>query len=263
MTMRKTTMHKLLSAIALASSALGFSFAANAADLSRPPPPVYKAPAVVAPPFSWTGFYIGGNVGAGWSRGSWTDSLFGLNWNPNNNAVFIGGGQVGANYQIQNFVVGLEADFDWAANNNNSSNSVTVITGAGPQTFQLSANNRWITTVAARVGYAWDRVLVYAKGGGGWVGNGNFTLLNVGTGATFTASNSNTNAGWLVGGGVEWAFAQNWTVRAEYDFLGLNNRSFTVPAGFPVLAGDTFSSNNRNVQMATVGINYLFNWGGF
>lgn len=254
-------MNKLLRATAITSLLLlGSSLGAEAADLP-PAPPVYKAPPVV-PMFSWTGFYIGGNVGGGWSQGSWTDSLFGVNWNnPNNNAVFIGGGQVGGNYQIQNFVVGAEADFDWAANNRNSGNGVTIGTPNGPQTLQLSSNNRWITTVAARVGYAFDRVLVYAKGGGGWVGNGNFTLLNVNTGATVSVSNSNTNSGWLVGGGVEWAFAQNWTVRAEYDFLGLSNRSIVVPAGFPVLAGDTFTSNNRNVQMATVGINYLFNWG--
>src|SRR5580692_2359970 len=126
-------MNKLLRATAITSLLLlGTSLAAEAADL--PPAPVYKAPPVV-PMFSWTGFYIGGNVGAGWSQGSWTDSLFGVNWNnPNNNAVFIGGGQVGGNYQIQNFVVGAEADFDWAANNRNSGNGVTIGTPNGPQT---------------------------------------------------------------------------------------------------------------------------------
>ena len=73
-------------------------------------------------------------------------------------------------------------------------------------------------------------MLIYGKGGGGWVGNNNFTVTNVPTGTSVVFSNSNTNSGWLAGAGVKWAFAQNWTVRAEYDFLGLSNQSYTIPA---------------------------------
>ena len=251
---------KLLYSTALASLLLGLPLAANAADLYTPPPaaPVYtKAP---LPVFSWTGFYIGGNLGAGWSQGNVTDSFFGLNYTSNSNAAFLGGGQVGANYQINSWVIGIEGDFDWLANNQNSGPGTPV---AGT-TLQVSSNDRWITTIAGRVGYAFDRVLIYGKGGGGWVGNNNFTVTNVPTGTSVAFSNSNTNSGWLAGAGVEWAFAQNWTVRAEYDFLGLSNQSYTLPATFPVAAlrGDTFSTNNRDVQMFTVGVNYLFNWGG-
>jgi outer membrane immunogenic protein len=249
--------HKLVCAGALLPASLfGAPIAAHAADIA--PAPVYKAPPPPPPPvFSWTGFYIGANLGAGWGQGSVTDSLFGLSFsNHNNNAVFIGGGQIGGNYQINNFVFGIEGDFDWAANNG-SSGGGTVIAG---DTFQVTANNRWISTVAGRIGIAFDRWLVYAKGGGGWVGNNGFTVTNTTTGAAVGVSGNNTNSGWLAGGGVEWAFANNWSVRAEYDFLGLNNRSFTVPATFPVLAGDTFTTHNRDVQMFTVGVNYLFNW---
>jgi outer membrane immunogenic protein len=228
---------------------------AQAADLPPAPAPAYKAPAMVAPVFSWTGFYIGGNIGAGWNQGNVTDSLFGASFsNTNNTAVFLGGGQVGGNYQINSLVVGIEADFDWAANSNNSATGTTI----NGNTFNVSSNNRWITTLAGRVGFAADRWLVYAKGGGGWVGNSGFTVHNLTTGAAATISNTNTNTGWLVGGGFEWAFAYNWSVRAEYDFLGLNNTSFTVPATLPVLAGDTLTTHNRDVQMATVGINYIF-----
>src|ERR1700729_2288100 len=138
-------MKKLLRATALTSLLLGTSLAAKAADL--PPPqmtpraPVAYIPA--APMFSWTGFYIGGNVGGGWSRGNVTDSLFGVNFDNGNSASFLGGGQVGGNYQIGSFVIGAEADFDWFANNNNSSNGTTVPGGA---VLQASANNRWETT---------------------------------------------------------------------------------------------------------------------
>jgi outer membrane immunogenic protein len=78
------------------------------------------------------------------------------------------------------------------------------------------------------------------------------------TGTSVAFSNSNTNSGWLVGSGIEWAFAHNWTAKLEYDYLGLSNASYTLPATFPGLGADTFSTSGRNVQMFTVGINYLF-----
>jgi outer membrane immunogenic protein len=197
-------------------------------------------------------------VGGAWAHGDITDSRFGLNFNGgNDNGEFIGGGQAGFNYQVSNFVIGVEGDFDWAANNNN--NVVVVVPGVG--TLQASANDRWVTTVAARFGWAIDRWLVYGKAGGGWVGSDSFTITNVTTGASITGSNNTTNSGWLVGGGVEWAFAGNWSGKIEYDFLGLNSRTFTVPAGL-ILAGDTFSTGNRNVQMLKFGINYRFGWDG-
>jgi outer membrane immunogenic protein len=224
---------------------------ALAADLS------YKAPPPMAPVFSWTSFYIGGNLGGAWANNTITDSLYGLSFSNGSNAVFVGGGQVGFNYQFGGgVVVGIEGDFDWAANNNNS---VTGVVVPGGDTVTASANNRWMATVAGRLGYAFDSWLIYAKGGGGWVGANSFTVTDVTQGASFTAGNSNTVSGWLIGGGFEWAFANNWSVRAEYDYFGLSGRSFTVPATAPVaIAGDTFTTGKNNIQMATVGINYLF-----
>lgn len=249
-------MHKLFHSTAVLAL-LVTSIAANAADMRVKAPP----PAPMPPPFSWSGFYIGGNIGGAWVHRNVNDSLFGLNFDGgnNNNAVFIGGGQVGFNYQVSNFVIGVEGNFDWAANNNNTGNGI-VIPAVG--TFRVTANDRWIATVAARFGVAYDRVLFYGKAGGGWVGADSFTITNLTTGASISGSNSNTNSGWLVGAGFEWALADSWSARFEYDFLGLSSRTFTVPAGSPFLAGDTFAIGNRNVQMATVGINYRFNWAG-
>lgn len=121
-------MQKLFCAASITALLVGLSAAAQAADLG-PPPPAYKAPPAFAPPFSWTGFYLGGNLGAGWNNGSVSDSApplgLGGNWNANNNATFVGGGQAGFNYQFGGgFVAGVEGDFDWFANNNNS---VTVL----------------------------------------------------------------------------------------------------------------------------------------
>jgi len=227
---------------------------ASAADLGRPPAPAYVPPAP-PPPFSWTGFYIGGNLGAAWTQGNVSDS-FGNSWSNAQKAVFAGGGQVGANYQFNWAVIGIEADFDWLANNHNSSN--TVLTAVGP--LQFSANDRWMTTLAARFGVAADNWLFYAKGGGGWVGVNNPTINHVNTGGSISVSNSNSNSGWLAGAGIEWGFAPNWTARLEYDFLGLSNKSFTVPSNSLFAPNDVISINNRDVQTLTVGVNYLFNW---
>jgi outer membrane immunogenic protein len=247
-------MLRLFRVAALVSATLAISGTARAADLGRSPPP---QPVFVPPPvFNWTGFYIGGNAGVAWTQGDLSDS-FGNSFNNAQNAIFTGGGQIGGNFQINWLVVGVEADFDWLANNNNSSNAVTV---SNIGALQVSANDRWITTLAARVGVAANNWLFYAKGGGGWVGVNEFTLTNVPTGASISFSNSNTNSGWLAGAGIEWGFAPNWTARIEYDFLGLNNQTFTVPAGAPFLAGDVITTTNRDVQTLTVGLNYLFNW---
>lgn len=245
-------MKRMIIAGALAFVAGGQAFAA---DLPPAPPP--RAPAayvpVAAPTFSWTAFYIGGNVGAGWNHGNVTDSVHNYGWGANNSATFVGGGQVGVNYQINALVLGVEGDFDWFANNNNSGGGVTAF----GTTVQGSSNGRWLTTLTGRLGVAADRVLLYAKGGGAWVGSNNLTLLDVPTGTTVSFSNNNTNTGWTAGAGIEWAFADNVSVRAEYDYVALSNYSFTVPAGV-ALAGDVFSTSNRNISMLTLGINVLF-----
>jgi outer membrane immunogenic protein len=246
-----------VAASGVATFALLASMAARAADLPPAPAPMPRAPAAyipAPPPFSWTGFYIGGNVGVGWPSGSITDS-FGGNYNTGGSAVFAGGGQVGGNYQFGSFVAGVEADFEWLANNKNSGNGTVV--GAPPQTIQVSANDRWVTTLAARFGFAMDHALFYGKAGGGWVGAGNFAVTNLTTPGSIAVSNSNTNSGWLLGAGFEYAFTQNWTAKVEYDYLALSNANYTVT--LPVLGPDTFTNGGRSIQTLTVGVNYLFN----
>jgi len=257
-------MRKLCHATAMLSAL--FSMTANAADVVRPyPAPPPAPPPVYAPPPApiWTGFYLGGNIGGAWVHRDVTDSLFGLTFGDGNNSgVFIGGGQLGFNAQFSSLVLGVEWDFDWAGSNNDAGNGV-VIPGRG--NFALSSNNRWITTLAARFGWAYGPWLFYGKAGGGWAGNNDFTIINVTTGASITGFNDNNNsAGWLLGAGIEWAFVPSWSAKIEYEYLGLNNRSFVVPVGFPVLGGDTFSTSNRSIQMVKLGINYRFNWiGGY
>ena len=104
-------MKKLLLVSTALTVLLGGS--ALAADLRRPAP-AYTPPPPPPPVFSWTGFYIGGNLGGAWARGSVNDSLFGLSADLNRSG-FIGGGQLGVNYQFSNIVLGAEWDFDWTS----------------------------------------------------------------------------------------------------------------------------------------------------
>jgi outer membrane immunogenic protein len=250
-------MRKFFYATAALSVLLATLMTANAAD--EPPYARPVAPPVYLPqPFSWTGFYIGLNLGGAWSQRNLTDTLLGLSLsNLNDRGAFIGGGQLGFNYQFGNFVLGIEADFDGVATTNSPG---TGVVGPAFGTIQVTSDNRWITTLAGRFGVTNDTWLFYGKAGGGWVGSDNLTITNTVTSASITGFTNNTTSGWLVGGGIEWALAPNWSVKVEYDYLGLNSRTFTVPAG-TFLAGDTFSTSNPNVQMVKVGANYLFKYG--
>jgi outer membrane immunogenic protein len=149
----------------------------------------------------------------------------------------------------------------WAGNQSNNGGTGVVIPAVGA--IAVTNNNRWVTTVAARFGYAIDQWLLYGKVGGGWIGNNNLTVTNVTTGVSLTCGNftncGNNNSGWALASST--AFTDNWTVKAEYNYLGFGNRTLVIPAVAPLLAGDTFTSNNRNIQMVKVGVNYLFNWG--
>src|SRR5262249_52648553 len=143
-----------------------------------------------SPPFTWTGFYVGGNLGGAWANGTLTDTFSGVSFGTGHSG-FIGGGQLGYNYQIGRLVLGAAGDFDWTSLNETSH---SVVTRFG--TLEASADTLWVTTLAARVGVAADKWLLYVKGGGGWVHN-TASIADLTTGAT--ASINNTNGGWLVG----------------------------------------------------------------
>jgi outer membrane immunogenic protein len=222
--------------------------AAWAADL-----PV-KAPVAPAS-YDWTGFYLGGNLGAANGTASFSDTLTPPStFSSSNTASFTGGGQLGMNYEFRSgLVVGAEAMFDWLSNMPTTLTASNLRAGTATGTI----NNRWITTATGKVGFAWDRLLAYGKAGGAWVGgtNNSFTVGATPAGVSVNSS----SGGWTAGAGIEWAFAGNWSARAEYDFIGLQGQSFTVsrtPA--TRFAGDAISFNNRTIQMITAGLNYKF-----
>ena len=252
-----------LALLVVAGVGVSVGSAAFAADMPPPPGPPPAVPYLpVVPPFSWTGFYLGGNLGLGWNQGSFSDSA-GNSLGLPNNARLLGGGQVGFNFEYYGgFVIGAEADFDWFANSNTiTSNPVPLFDTFGNptgSTATIALNNKWLTTVNGRLGYAFDRVLLYGKGGGAWVASNNPTVAI--NGAPVALNITSNNWGWTASVGVEWTFWGNLSARVEYDYVGLNSPTFTLPTAVGTLpAGDQFTgANNRFIQLVNAGVNYRF-----
>lgn len=257
-------MRFLSATVAAAISATAFTQIAFAADLPR------KAPAYTPPPpvFSWTGFYVGLNAGWGWSHGgdpttcfnSATGNSAGCAIVPDsglNADGFIGGGQLGYNYQVGTWVFGIEADFQGA----DIKDTLTVANLAGaPVAFNYTASQKmnWFGTVRPRVGYAWDRALLYVTGGLAYGHRSASNSLNFVTGIVYAGSNSDTRAGWTVGGGLEYAFTNNWTAKIEglyYDLGDLTVVANRMPT--PDIWSDTKVFDFRG-GIIRVGVNYKF-----
>jgi outer membrane immunogenic protein len=296
---------KYLSAVALSLALCAGS--AFAADLPSRKAPAYLPP---PPPPLWTGFYVGLNAGGTWSdenRVNFTASpgpcnpVFpGCAANPNSsflaaalmtftspsntNGGFIGGGQIGYNYQFSNFVVGIEADIQGVASSGNGDARVAnavqnpnfINTLVQETTVRRSID--YLGTVRGRVGYLVTPSLLVFGSGGLAYGGVNFSSATIyhepndrgllapafGAGAF-----SDTRVGWTAGGGVEWMFWPNWSAKAEYLYYDLG--SVTTSVGVLALrgarAGEIFSSaipvasTRFDGHIARVGVNYHFNWG--
>jgi outer membrane immunogenic protein len=226
--------------VALAAGTVVCVCSAQAADLPIRPVPAPVAPVVYAPPvYNWSGFYIGGNVGGGFANSSWTDSFTGANDTFSKDG-FIGGGQIGANVQFNWLVLGVEGDFDW-----------TGLKGSGTDSNgnTINTNTQWTSTVTGRVGAAFDRLLVYGKGGVAFANDES----SVNTLSGVSASTTFTRTGWTAGAGLEYALAQNWTAKIEYDYLGFGSE--TLDLSLPTVPNPTAS---LNVQEVKAGINFKF-----
>jgi outer membrane immunogenic protein len=229
----------ILSLVAL----IAFSGIAVAADM-----PVKGVAPAYAPVVNWTGFYLGGHIGGAWSNTNATDPT-GATFAPLgagidvNGSGFAGGGQLGYNWQTGSFVFGVQADMTWTGINASAND---------PFAPGLALNNKsdWLGTVTGRIGYAWNNVLFYGKGGAAWVHN-NYSAVGLG----FNATGSDTRTGWSLGTGLEYAFSPNWSTFIEYDYIGLGTRTVTLtdPVFGPFQAG-----LKQNVQLVKLGVNYKF-----
>ena len=210
--------------------------AAQAADLPsrRAPQSDYYAP---APVFTWTGFYLGLNAGYGW--GSFTGGSEQLLGKPSG---FSGGITGGFNYQMaQNFVLGIEGDWDLSGVSDRRELPFFGFNGGGKVTS--------LATVRARVGYAADRALLYVTGG---VAMGSVSVnVNDWRAVPFFGSNSSFSAGWALGGGLEYAFTDHISGKAEYIFSALGSKELFTFSPDWVNAG-------VNVSQVRAGVNYRF-----
>jgi outer membrane immunogenic protein len=241
---------KKLATLGAAIAATCLIHSANAADLPAKAP-IYKAPmAPVAAPYSWTGIYLGINGGAAWAKEDWLDNTAGfgaggpVSFDPNG-GVF--GGQVGFRWQWNQLVFGVEGTWDWAS----ISQSVT----GAPYTDELKIKS--IYTATGQIGWAFDRVLIYGKGG--WAGAK--VDANVTTSPDFGgASNSQSVHGWTAGGGVDFAIWQGLVIGAEYDHFDFSYGAFTAPwstGGAPWVVTNT---SRLTADQVVARLSYQFNW---
>ncbi|MCI0598686.1 MAG: porin family protein [Beijerinckiaceae bacterium] len=187
---------------------------AAAADIPSPaPPPAYTPP----PLFTWTGFYLGGQIGYAWGTDTVTVFPFGFGTNFTPNGV-VGGAHVGYNLQLNQFVAGLEGDVEGTGISRNFSPGGVV----------YNTNIPVQGSIRARLGITFDRVLLYATGGAAFAG---FETTVTGFGIDRT---SQTRAGWTVGGGIEYAVTPNWSIRAEYRYADFSSFSHPAPLTFGV-----------------------------
>ncbi len=227
---------------------------AQAADLPKTsaPPPLLPLP----PAFTWTGFYLGVNAGYGFrsTPGSFEDATYGtVTQSSSSRGGFIGGGQVGYNYQFtpgSGFVVGVEADFQGAAFS--KSGSATI--GTTPY-YSVSPSLDYFGTVRGRLGYAFDKVLIYGTGGFAYGGGSNSSYASA---YPYTLP-STSRTGYAVGAGVEYAITKNISARIEGLYVNLKQSRASATyydASVPAYYGAGKADSGFGVVRA--GVNYRF-----
>ena len=249
-----------------------------AADLPLKAPPAY------APAFSWTGCYVGANGGYGWGHNHSTlavsadpasqaffGSAFALGGVPpyfvENNRGGVAGGQVGCNQQYGSVVMGFETDLDWAGLKGSQTINLPNGTNGLVPTFNSAGSElQWLGTIRARIGYTpADHWLVYGTGGLAYGGvNYNTSILGPASNDFQVLSTTRTEVGWTIGAGVEWAFNNDWTFKAEYLYVDLGPRSNlqTIGSGRAADLTTSFTAGFTNqYQIVRAGVDYKFNWG--
>ncbi len=223
-----------------------------------------KAATPFAERFTWTGCYLGGHVGGGFARKDITDpaqlvqdSFLGAGTTtgittagPRPDGAVIGG-QIGCDYQFApSWVVGIEG----AASGSTMKGSTTIGLPLGnPDTALAQAKTDFLTSVTARVGYAFDHVLLYGKGGFALAAD-RYDVTGSFAGTPFGFVGLENRIGWTAGGGAEWAFSQHWSASIEYDYYGFGHRVIAMSDPTNVFLGNV--DVRQNIQVVKVGLNF-------
>jgi len=230
---------------------------ASAADMAARP--YAKSPPMIAALYDWSGFYVGANGGWGSSRKCWDNYVLGVfvaSEGCHDATGGVAGAQVGYRWQTGTWVFGLEAQGDWA---DLKGRNVSLIAPLNVNESKIDAFGLF----TGQVGYAWNNVLVYVKGGGAVVSD-RYRTFDVVSGLEVDRANE-TRWGGAVGVGVEFGFAPNWTVGFEYDHLFMGNRTinFAGSGNFAIAPLGAFTRADRisqDVDLALIRVNYR--WGG-
>jgi outer membrane immunogenic protein len=228
-------------------AALGFE-PASAADFPLPAAEPVRPPTIYDPngPYTnWAGGYLGLNGGYGLGNSQWTLGLLGTGVFDTRGFLF--GGTVGFNYPISVVMVGVEGDIDWSGLSGGAGNCAVNASGT---VASCQTKNNLLGTARARVGYALDRTLIYVTGGAA------FAPVQAGLNPPSTFDTA-TKLGWAAGAGVEFAFAGNWSAKAEYLFVDLATSSCSSAANCGSAAGSSVAFTESVVRG---GFNYRFPW---
>lgn len=239
----------------LAGAALSLLTAsAFAADLPMPPMPYAPPP---PPPFTWTSCYGGLRVGGGVGQSDLIDNngvisaTSGFSAVNLNTSGWMAGGQVGCDYQFApNWVVGIEGAATGGYIGGKTTFGVPAVAPGDVASYKQSTD--FLMSATARVGYAWDHWLLYAKGGFAGAGN-NYTTFD--SFQTYNFQGTDNRVGWTAGAGIEWAAWEDWSIRLEYDYYGLGSNTVTFIDS--TISGVTGQVNiKQNIQLITLGVNF-------
>jgi len=242
--------------VTLALAAMAFAAPARAADIAVPPS--YNPPAVALPPamYNWTGIYAGGNVGGALlsdsiSQATPPGTALITGTQTAHPAGIIGGGQLGANYQFDAWVVGVEGA--WSASNLSGygiGSAAGTFNGVAVTQIRNTSNPLWLASGSGRIGYADNDWLFYVKGGGAWL-RAQYIQDGLTAGGTVGTQIMNVNrAGFVGGGGIEYALTENLSARLEYDFYDFGTKTYQFTA--------TPVNNTSYLHTLTFGLDYRF-----
>jgi opacity protein-like surface antigen len=240
----------------------------GASALAADMPIVTKAP-MPAPVFSWTGCYLGGHAGGGWGHKQVTDPIQVVQDSLSPTPVTVGittldvspsglvvGGQFGCDYQFSPaWVAGLELAA--SGSTMKGSTSIALPQGLPGELESVTARTDFLYGATARLGFALDRWLVYARGGVALAGD-KYSFTGTFTGIPFDFEGLDQRIGWVVGGGFEWAFAGHWSADLEYDFYDFGHRSVLMSDAVNLVSGPV--DFRQTVQVVKLGVNFRM-WG--
>jgi outer membrane immunogenic protein len=214
---------------------IAVSAPAFAADMPARMP--LKAPPMVAAAYNWSGFYFGAHAGLGWGElTSASDST--IDHEPRGGLF---GGQVGYNWQVNTFVFGIEGDIAYSTIEGDDTSTFGAFTINGRH------DTKYLATARGRLGLAHERALFYVTGGYAWTKvEGHLNVVGVVSG-----SDTINLSGWTVGGGIEYAVAPNWTIRAEYLYIDFKSETTTMNLGFPFQ-----DQIDKNLNVVRFAVNY-------